>query len=421
MKIAIIGSGVSGLVSAYLLSPYHEVILYEKSDRLGGHAHTLFVKNGKKEIPVDNGFMVYNPERYPNFVKLLEELHITSVETQMTFGVTILDRISYRGDFIGLISQPKNLLQLDYWKMLYNIARFQKIAKKVLKENTHPEDTLEQFLKRYKFGKTLEWFLYPLLAAVWSIKDTDTVDDFPALSTFTFLNNHKLLDSKHPRWRTIKGGSIQYVTKIKKYLEKHNVSILLKTHITAITRQKDTVTIETKKGKQQFDYVIFATHADTTSTLITDKTKEESQALGLFTYTKNTTVLHGDTSLTPTSKNLLAAWNVKLLPSASTKPLAVFTYCMNILQHIPQSFPLFVTLNSPVAIDKTKMYATEEYMHPTYTKNTLKGQKMINDLQGNRRTFYTGAHLGYGFHEDGVVSAINVAKKLGVVPPWDKN
>ena len=414
MKIAIVGSGVSGLVSAYLLSTKYEVTLFEKDSRLGGHSHTLFIKENGKEIAVDNGFMVYNPERYPNFVKLLEKLGVKSRKTQMTFGVNIPGEVIYRGDFpIGLFAKKSNLFTLRFLKFIFEVAKFRKIAKDFLKEKGNEEITLGQFIKKHKFSSDLtNWFLFPMLSAIWSIERFEKVGDFPALSTFVFLNNHKLLNHWQPSWRTIVGGSIQYVEKIKKALGKNGAKIILNTNIKQITRKKDLVEIITQDGKMSFDYVVFATHADTTAQLINDINKEEKEALGMFSYSKNKTVLHKDSSFVPENKGLLAAWNYN--QEGISKSKASFTYCMNILQHIPKSTPVFVTLNPNKEIDKNKIYAVEDYEHLIFNHKTLEGQFHLALLQGQRRTFYVGAHLGYGFHEDGVVSAFNIARKLEV-------
>jgi predicted NAD/FAD-binding protein len=421
MKIAVIGSGVSGLISAYLLAPHHDVVLFEKNNRIGGHAHTLFVSEDGQDIPVDNGFMVYNPERYPNFIKLLDLLGVSSLETSMSFALTIENVISYRGNFPkGLFADRSNIFNGRFWKLLYEIVRFRLLAKRVLKKEKNLIDTLDEFLTRYRFSKEFaNWFLYPMLAAIWSAGDSDDVGEFPALSIFTFMNNHKLLNFKPPIWRTIKGGSIQYVSKIQDFLEKNNTRIVLNSQISGVYRHEDYVMIQTDKGEETFDYVIIATHADVALQLLSDASEEEIKALSQFSYSVNRTVLHKDTNTVPSNKDLVASWNVRSILNASGKTKSLFTYCMNKLQHIHDKYPIFVTLNPDKEIAKHKFYHEEVYEHPIYNFNTLIGQDLIAKLQGARRTLYAGAHLGYGFHEDGIVSAVNAAKKLGVNPPWN--
>jgi predicted NAD/FAD-binding protein len=421
MKIAVIGSGVSGLVSAYLLAPHHKVVMFEKNARIGGHAHTLTVKEGSQSIPVDNGFMVYNPERYPNFIKLLDELGVASIQTNMSFSVSIPNTISYRGDVpYGLFADTKNLFNGRFWKFLIEIIRFRRVAKNMLQHQLHTGDTLQQFIERYGFSPDLgTWFLFPMLSAIWSMKDSDRVGDFPALATFTFLNNHRLLDNAQPTWRTIMGGSIQYVSKIEKFLKHHGVRIVRNAHVTNIVRSNRSVTIRCGTTSETFDYVILATHADTTKQLLSDISKEEDAALSQFTYSVNTTVLHKDTRMVSKNPALLASWNfIQTARNVHMQTRAMFTYCMNKLQHISMSTPVFVTLNPDEVIDKKNIYAVEEYAHPEYNLVTLLGQQRVAKLQGNRRTLFAGAYLGYGFHEDGVVSAVNAVKKLGIEPPW---
>lgn len=421
MRIAIIGSGVSGLTSAYLLSPHHKVTVYEKDSRLGGHAHTLFVGKGTKKIAVDNGFMVYNPQMYPNFIGLLDELGVESLKTNMSFGVNIPDQISYRINLQkGVFIQKDNLLNTRYWRFLYEVLRFRRIAKQALQSPHDLTENLDTFLKKHNFSEDLaSWFLYPMLCAIWSVKDSDRIGDFPTMATLTFLNNHRLLSNTQPRWRTIKGGSTMYVSKVKSAIEKNGAKIVLNSKITHIKRSNDSVTIKVNDKQEVFDYVIFATHADTAKELITDISDKEKAALGKFEYSDNTTILHGDTRLAPQTKNLLAAWNYAETPTNNPRrPGVTFTYCMNILQHIPDETPVFVTLNPHAEINESVVYAREEYTHPQYSVKSLAGQAAIAKLQGKNRTYFVGAHLGYGFHEDGINSAINVAKHLGITPTW---
>jgi predicted NAD/FAD-binding protein len=258
-----------------------------------------------------------------------------------------------------------------------------------------------------------------MLSAIWSMKDTSKINDFPALATFTFLNNHRLLSNTQPQWKTIVGGSIKYVSKIQSFIEKNGAKILLNQSIKSVSRKKDGVYIKTDNGSRKYDYVVFGTHADTTLKLLEDASADEKTALKSFKFGKNTTVLHKDTSVLPKNKRLIGAWNY-VKKTSSGKTHAVFTYSMNILQQIPKSTPVLVTLNPTVKIKEADIYATEIYEHPEYTLQSVSGQQMIRQLQGKNRTLFTGAYLGYGFHEDGVTSAINAVKTLGVKPSWYK-
>lgn len=421
MKIAIVGSGVSGLSAAYFLARHHQVVLFEKNSRLGGHAHTIYTKAGSKNIPVDNGFMVFNPERYPNFIQLLNRLNVDYVPTEMSFSVTIKNEIAYSSNIpSGLFAYRKNLVNIRFWKVLIEILRFRMLAKKTLRSGKHKTDTLDQFMSRYKLSRDLaNWFVFPMLSAIWSMKDTDKVGNFPAFSTFTFLDNHRLLDNSQPTWQTLPGGSVKYVSKMEQQLKKMDVRIVLNAAIENIKRKRDEVQILLNREVESFDYVLFATHADTTKKLISDLTEEEDKALSKFVYSTNKTILHSDTSFIPDNPSLLASWNFIQEKTADNKySPASFTYCMNKLQHISMSTPMLVTLNPSVPVDKKYIHLVEEYTHPQYSLESLEGQKLISSLQGIRRTLYAGAHLGYGFHEDGLVSAINAVKKLGIDPPW---
>lgn len=414
MKIAIIGAGVSGLTAAYLSCKEHEVTVYEKSDRVGGHAHTLYVDHDGKSVPVDNGFMVFNPKRYPYFCRLLEELDIDSVPTRMSLSATIPGEISYRGTFPkGLFLNPDNIFRLRYWRFLLGVVKFRNAAKKFLLD-PDPELTLGEFIESNKISAdTVNWAIIPVLSAVWSISDVSRVYKFPALSTFVFLDNHHILDAIHEKWRTIPGGSIRYVTSLSDYLKSNSTAILTTQNITAVDRSKQGVTITSNGEKKSFDAVIFATHANVTKSLISDILPNESEALSMFSYTSNATTLHSDKSIVGIKDGLMSSWNYRL-----TKNGGMFSYCMNILQHIDKNLPLFVTLN---ATKKPKnVHAQEVYEHPQYNLGSLEGQRMIQSLQGQKNTYYAGAHLGYGFHEDGVASAIRALKAMGVALRWQK-
>lgn len=421
MKIAVIGSGVSGLVSAYLLARDHEVKIFEADNRLGGHAHTITVDANGQKIGVDNGFMVFNPVRYPHFVKLLERLDVESVETTMSFAVSIPGEVRFEGSFPGgFFADKKNLFSIRYWKFLFGILKLRKAAKQKLQQQTDAEETLSAFLQRNDIHSDVaQWFLYPMLSAIWSVKDAIKAGDFPALATFTFMDNHQLLSQNQPRWRTVKGGSKQYVAKIEAYLREQGSEIVLNAPVVSVRRIEDHVEIESNGTVEYFDYVLFATHADTTLQLLADASEEEKTALGRFHYTINTTVLHNDSSILPDKKRLLAAWNYSVAKPAEQEAYAVFTYCMNILQHIDKKVPVYVTLNPPIQIPPEKVYAQEIYSHPQYSIASLQGQAELKVLQGQRHTLFTGAHLGYGFHEDGVQSAIDAVDHLGVHTPWE--
>jgi uncharacterized protein len=316
---------------------------------VGGHAHTLEVQENGVSIPVDNGFMVYNPIRYPNFVALLQELGVESRSTTMSFGVTIPGQVTYRGTFPnGLFADAKNIFRPRYWAFLLGIVKLRAAAKQLLRDEPAQDESLESFLERARIRKDVaNWFLYPMLSAIWSIKDPEKAGQFPAMATFRFMDNHRLLDLNQPTWRTISGGSVTYVSKILDALKRYGASLETGADITRISRRADSVEIAVNGQIRNFDYVVFATHADTTLGLLTDCTDDEWAALSKFTYNVNKTVLHKDARFVSPRKNVLAAWNYTYVqnPDERQELYAEFTYCMNILQHIPAETPVYVTLS----------------------------------------------------------------------------
>lgn len=419
MRIAIIGSGVSGLAAAYIAAPHAQLTIYEADDRLGGHAHTHTIQHGEKTIRVDSGFMVCNPPQYPQFMALLKELGISPTPTEMQFSVEISGVISYSSKmFSGVFAEWRNLFRPSFYKFLYEILRFQRLARKMLSdnENTFVTESLGDFLTRNSFStKFNEWHLLPMLGAIWS-SPTKEIFSFPALSTFKFLNNHQLLSTfSKPHWHTIQGGSDTYVQRIENFLSTRKTTIHLSTPVRSITRSKKDVTITTDSGSETFDYCILATHADTALKLLADATPTEKDILGAFSYANNRAVLHSDQSMMPQNKRAWASWNY--FAGSSTSDICV-TYNMNTLQHIDTRYPVYVTLNSPREIPKEKVFADIHYTHPHFSVASYAAQQRVNEIQNQHRTLYCGAHWGYGFHEDGVVSAINALKSLTIHPTW---
>lgn len=412
MRIAIVGGGISGMGAAYLLAPHASVKLYESEPTLGGHANTALIRHEGKEIAVDTGFMVYNPSRYPYFVALMKALEIESVETSMSFSVSIPGTVEYSGEITGLIHNISQLLRGDYVRMLYDIVRFNRAAKRFLRD---PQaDTgllLGDFLAKNAFSKPFsEWYLFPMMGSIWSAAP-ETIQSYGAYDSFRFLDNHLLLNIlNRPRWRTVKGGSRAYVSALQKVLEKEAVGIKTDTPVLSIYRTGSGATVRTKHEEETFDRVIMATHADTALALIKDASEEERSALGSFSYSENTTVLHNDTSFMPRSERVWASWNFH---ATANKKAVSLTYCMNKLQHIPETCPVFVTLNPVKQIEEDAVYSTYSYSHPLMNAQAHEGQRALKALQGKNHTYFAGAHFGYGFHEDGLVSAVDVVKALG--------
>ena len=409
MHVAVIGSGISGLTAAYLLSPHAKVTLYEKEGRLGGHAHTAIVPVGGKTMPVDTGFMVFNPSRYPYFVSLLQTLGVETPDTNMSFSVSIPGTIEYSSSIGGILGDVRQLLRLAYVRFIVEIPRFNRVGTAFLSEK---DDTLTigDFLKKYAFSEELAtWYVFPMIASIWST-DAARIPDFPARETLLFLDNHQLLSILGgPQWKTIGGGSICYVAKLTERLREDGVEIRTDQHIKRITRspiQVHTDRVET------FDAVILATHADEALSLITDAHADEIDILKSFSYARNTAVLHSDISFMPKRQSAWAAWNYHAIDTTAKKGVVSLTYNMNMLQNIPTSFPVFVTLNPQRPIAPGATFETFEYTHPMANSAARHAQKRLPTIQGKRGTYFVGAYWNNGFHEDGVVSAIEAVKAL---------
>lgn len=419
MRIAVIGSGVSGLTSALIAAPHAEVTLYESDSRLGGHADTQTILVGGRDIQVDTGFMVFNPPRYPTLMALFDFLKIPHLDTQMSFSVSIKDTLEYSSRFPGgIFADYRGWSSLRYYRFLFDILRFNGLAQKALSTGTTPAN-LGTFLDTHGFCPELaEWYLFPMLGAIWSCS-TSTLRDFPAEATFRFLDNHQLLSAtSRPRWHTIPGGSIRYVDAIKAKLREYNARIIVNARITHIDRAEQVI-VHTHDSHEIYDYVIMATHADTTLSLIAAPTIQEREILGAFTYSDNVAILHCDSSLMPQHRAAWASWNYTADPHSSAQDTISVTYDMNALQHIPHNTPVYVSLNPRAPIASDKIYKTLQYTHPHFSVKTTHAQNRLPEIQGKNKTLFTGAHWGYGFHEDGALSALQALATLGIIPPWN--
>lgn len=407
MKIAIVGSGISGLGCAYLLQQQHDITLFEAENRIGGHTHTFPVQTQEGTQWIDTGFIVFNKLNYPNFTKLLEHLQIQIQPTEMSFSVHVAQTgLEYNGhDINGLFSQRKNLFKKTFWQLLWNIYRFNQAAKQLI-YNTKQNLTFKDFYRTLQLSDPCwNYYLAPMLSAIWSC-DLDKVSSMPAWFICKFLDNHGLLNIQNrPQWYTLVGGSHVYV---KKILEKITCEILTETPVVSIDRHAQGVTIKTKSDSFEFDAVILATHSDQALSLISNITAEEQQALATIPYLQNQVTLHTDTALLPKNKRAWASWNYLLCKQNTT----TVTYNMNILQRLNCDTTYCVSLNQIEKVNPEKIIETFNYAHPLYSLNSLAGQKKIQELNGKNRTFYCGAYCGYGFHEDGLTSALRVVQKL---------
>lgn len=414
-KIAIIGAGISGLGAAWALRNVHDITLFEKRDRLGGHANTVDIDYDGTPLSVDTGFIVFNPLNYPNMVALFDELGVESFRSDMSFSFSLDKDIEWSSNGIsGLFAQKRNAVRPSYLAMLRDVLRFNKNAQADLEAGKLAGLGLGQYLEQNGFGtRFMRNYLLPMGAAIWSASEED-MRAYPAEAFVRFFRNHRLMHMARPQWRTVKGGSREYVGKIAAEL---SGKVKLSRPATAVWRNANGVLIETDDGKiGEFDEVILACHSDQSRNLIRDLDPDEANLLGAIRYSPNRAVLHRDESLCPERAQARAAWNY--CRDTSDGPASV-TYDMNRLQGIDPSKPLFVTLNPHREPDPSKIFGEYEYDHPQFDTAALAAQRIFNRIQGVRRTWFAGAWLGYGFHEDGLRSGLRVALRLGGQIPWN--
>ena len=414
MKIAIIGSGISGLTLAYYLNKKYNVTLFEKEDRIGGHTHTHTLKINQDIIKVDSGFIVFNKKTYPNFIKLLKELKVSYQPSSMSFSVqSTLNRLEYAGNNLKtLFAQKKNLLNIYFWRLLWEILKFNKLAKKILQKPELIENlTIQEFVNKHNFSEYfLDNYLLPMSSAIWSSSYKD-IKKFSLLFFLNFLNNHGMINiNDRPQWLTIKNGSETYVQKIVSQLKG---KIKLNSAISNVFRNNGKCIIEMNKKKLKFDFVFFACHADQALKLIKNPNLLEKNILGSFKYSSNKAVLHQDINMMPKNKSIWSAWNY-IIKNKSTSKASV-TYNMNILQNITPKHDLLVSLNSDHDINPKAILKSMIYTHPKFNLNTYLNQKKQHLICKNGFAF-SGAYWGNGFHEDGVVSALNAIKCSGINP-----
>jgi predicted NAD/FAD-binding protein len=410
-RIAIIGSGISGLTCAYLLRHKHQVTLFEANDYLGGHTHTHQVVVEEQTVTVDTGFIVYNDRTYPNFMRLLAELGCSGDPTEMSFSVQDEEQdLEYNGHSLNtLFAQRRNLLRPAFWSLVRDILRFNKLAK-VLPENESA--SLADYLDQHLFGEAFRTqYLYPMAAAIWSTGDK-AIGSFPVRALVDFFVNHGLVDLKNrPQWYVVKGGSNQYIKAMQPHLQDARLSSAVKA-VKRIEHNEGPITVSTDTGEEYFDEVIMACHSDEALAMLDAPSPQETNILSSIRYTPNTAYLHTDVSRLPKRHLAWASWNY-FIPAGSKEDVAHLTYNMNILQHIPTKTPLLVTLNDP-NIDPDCLLGTFDYMHPFYDQETLDAQTRHHEISGQNHTHYCGAYWHFGFHEDGVKSALRVCQQLGV-------
>ena len=410
-KIAVIGGGVSGLGAAYKLSDAYQVTLFEAENRLGGHARTVFSgKSGQQ--PVDTGFIVFNYPNYPELSQLFSELNVPIAKSDMSFGASLLDgKIEYAlRNFDAIFAQRKNALNPRFVKMVWDINKFNTIGLTVADDESL---TIGQFLKRLKTGDWFrDYYLLPLSGAIWSTP-TEKILDFPAYAMLQFFKNHALLSrSGQHQWYTVRGGSREYVSRLENVLAQKQVEIRINTPVASVTRNQTGVVVKTCSCEPQtFDEVVFATHSDDTLSILSDPSKIEQRNLGSIKYQNNDVVLHSDVTVMPKLYKCWSSWVYTERKDKNTDKIDL-TYWMNSLQPIPLDDPLFVTLNSTRNIDQNQIYDQVTMRHPVYDVGVLGAQKDIALNNGDNRTWFSGAWMKNGFHEDGLSSGLDVARSI---------
>jgi len=413
MRIAVIGSGISGLGAAHFLSKKHKVDLFEKNDHFGGHSYTAEVSSDElnKKIYIDLGFIVFNKINYPNLVKLFDNLKVDYEKSDMSFSVSVKNSgIEYSGSGLqGLFANKYNILNLDFIKMIKEIFYFYKIADKIEKEN-FIDQTLGEFLKTKKMSSYfIKFHIIPMVSAIWSIP-TDLAYEMPTSSFINFFQNHGLFKIKNrPQWYTVSGRSKKYV---KKILETINGEYFKNYRIRKVLRNENAVRLYYGSSNEYFEYdkVVFAVHADEVLELIDDTKEIEKKIFKNFKYKKNIAYLHTDDHLMPNRKNVWSSWN-SILDKNNLKKNCV-TYWLNKLQNLQTKKNYFLTLNPFIPIDDNKIIKKVEFSHPFYDLKTIDAQKYLSEIQGRNNSYFCGSYFGYGFHEDGLNSGIDISNKL---------
>lgn len=412
MKIGIVGAGITGLGAGVILSREHEVHLFESDSRLGGHAHTVEIAEEGGRVPMDVGFLVFNELTYPHLTAFFRYLDVATEDSDMSLSVrSIEDGLEWSGSNLNTVfGQRRNLIRPRFYRMLSEILRFHREAESNLALSRRHGWTLGDLFKARNFGRELsERYILPIGAAIWSTPEFGMLD-YPADTFLTFFLNHKLLQvNDRPVWKTVSGGSKSYVMKA----ERRITHVHRGTEVLEVASAGTQVRVRTAAGEDVFDRVIMATHAPVTRRLLKEPTARESEILGAFSTENNEAVLHRDPRAMPLTQRCWASWNV--LAGAGSK--VSLTYHLNRLQSLRTANPYFLTLNPLSTLDgRIQRFS---FHHPLFTRDTIRAQQNLDEIQGIRGIFYAGAWTRYGFHEDGLLSAVRVSGKLGTQAPWE--
>ena len=416
MKIAVVGAGAAGIVASYLLQRRHEITLYDRNDYIGGHTHTIVLEKGDDAgTPVDTGFIVFNDKTYPTFLRFLAQLGVEKQNSTMCFSY--FDErtgLSYGSQTLdSLFAQRRNACRPSFWMMISGILHFNHHTPRRLLEGRLKGFTLGQYLSACRYNPHfIEKYLLPMCASVWSAPDVQMLD-FPMETFARFFLNHGLFSIiRHPQWYTVKGGSHEYV---KAFSKTFSGRLLPNTPIRSVRRVNGNVLIKAENGSEDaYDKVVLACHADESFSLLTDPSPEESRLFGAWSYSRNRTILHTDISFLPSNPKVWSSWNYVRTSGVETGSPVMLTYHMNRLQNLSARNQYCVTLNPKKAVERNLVIREMMYTHPVYTPGALSSQSGINELNGQRDTYYCGSYLGYGFHEDAVKSAVAVARSFGI-------
>lgn len=419
MKIAIVGAGITGLGAAWQLRRDHDVVVYEAAEYAGGHANTRDIEVDGRRVAVDTGFIVYNETNYPYLTRLFAALAVPTEASDMSFAVSLdRGRIEYEGSLKGLFAQPGNAFRPSHWRMLRDLVRFYREAPELLAEPQGPEPTLNEILSTGGYSRVFaERHILPMAAAIWS-SPLARIGDFPARSFLRFFVNHGLFElSRRPRWRTVSGGSREYLRRLTRPLDGR---IRLNTPVVAVRRTAAGVWLRDGSGEEtRFDQLVLATHADQALAILgRDASARERAVLGAFRYQANPAVVHCDPRLMPRRRALWASWNYLSAPDEAGGRALCVSYWMNRLQNLSTPRPIFVTLNPIAEPAPETVFLRTSYAHPQFDHAALRAQRALPELQGVNRTWFGGSYCGYGFHEDGLEAGLGIADALGAPAPW---
>ncbi len=418
LRIAVVGSGGAGLAAAWALSQVHDVVLYEAAERLGGHANTVAVEGPRGTIAVDTGFIVYNEPSYPNFVRFLERLGVSTKPSDMSFSVSMDEgAYEYAGSLTGLFAQPTNLARLGHWRMVADILRFFRIAKRAL-DDGRDRGTLGAFLDRHGFSQSFRHrHLLPMAAAIWSAPTADILA-FPLSTFLRFFDNHGLLSlAGRPQWRTLAGGSRAYVDAVAASLGASRLR--LGCEVVGLGTGPFDVEVRERAGRRErFDQVVLACHADQALALLgSGATPSERKVLERFRYSESEAILHSDHGVMPKRPRAWSSWNYAAASEGQASAVSV-SYWMNRLQGLDPGLPLFVSLNPRRDPAPSTVLGRFAYSHPLFDQEAIDAQAGLPGIQGRRGIWFCGSYCGYGFHEDAVQAGFAVAGALGAAAPW---